>query len=240
MVAQVCFGEGETVLDINFSSDLIIRLAIAALLGGILGLEREIHGRPAGLRTHLLVSLGAAAFMSMSPVIAGMNPNFPGDPGRVAAQIVTGIGFLGAGAIVKEGVNIRGLTTAACLWVAAAIGMACGAALFAEAIFVWVLAFFALVLLPYAEVIFKTHSYGILEISLPLDVDVSSILNAVKSKYIRVIRCDLNRDYATATLTTTLLIRLYHKGVTDKQAHKIIQAIEALNLSPKQISWRHR
>ncbi|RLE03598.1 MAG: MgtC/SapB family protein [Bacteroidetes bacterium] len=225
---------------INFPSDLIIRLAIAALLGGLLGLEREIHGRPAGLRTHLLVSLGAAAFMVMSNLVAGMNQGFSGDPGRIAAQIVSGIGFLGAGAIVKEGVNIRGLTTAACLWVAAAIGMACGAALYAEAIFIWVLAFFALVLLPYAEVIFKTHSYRILEIILPLEVDVSSILNAVKSKNIRVIRCDLDRDYISNTLTTTLLIRLYHKGVTDKQAHKIIQAIDALNLSPKQITWRHR
>ncbi len=225
---------------INFSTDLIIRLAVATLLGGILGLEREIHGRPAGLRTHLLVSLGAAAFMIMSPLVGRMNPVFPGDPGRIAAQIVTGIGFLGAGAIVKEGVNIRGLTTAACLWVAAAIGMACGAALYAEAIFIWILAIIALVLLPYVEVIFKKHSYRVLEITLPLEVDVSSILHAVKSKNIRVIRSDLNRDYISSTLTMTLLIRLYHRGVTDKQSHKIIQAIEALNLSPKQISWRHR
>ncbi len=225
---------------INLSSDLIIRLAVATLLGGLLGLEREIHGRPAGLRTHLLVSLGAAAFMLMSLLVGSMNSGFQGDPGRIAAQIVTGIGFLGAGAIVKEGVNIRGLTTAACLWVAAAIGMACGAALYAEAIFIWILAIIALVILPYVEVIFKKHSYRVLEITLPLEVDVSSILDAVKSKNVRVIRCDLNRDYISSTLTTTLLIRLYHRGVTDKQSHKIIQVIEALNLSPKQISWRHR
>jgi len=227
-------------MTINFSADLIIRLAAATLLGGLLGLEREIHGRPAGLRTHLLVSLGAAAFMIMSPLVASMSQSFPGDPGRIAAQIVTGIGFLGAGAIVKEGVNIRGLTTAACLWVAAAIGMACGAALYAEAILIWALAIFALVFLPYVEGIFKKHSYRILEISLPLEVDVSSILNAVKSRNVRVIRCDLNRDYVNNILTTTLLIRLYHRGVTDKQSHKIIQAIEALNLSPKQITWHHR
>ena len=227
-------------MTINFSIDLIIRLAFAALLGGILGLEREIHGRPAGLRTHLLVSLGAAAFMSMSPLVADMSQNFQGDPGRIAAQIVTGIGFLGAGAIVKEGVNIRGLTTAACLWVAAAIGMACGAALYAEAILISILAMFALVLLPYTEVILKKHSYRILAITLPLEVDVSSIINAVESKNVRVIRCDLDRDYTSRTLTTTLLIRLYHRGVTDKQAHKIIKAIETLELSPRQITWRPR
>ncbi len=182
-------------MDISISSDFIVRLTAAALLGGLLGLEREIHGRPAGFRTHLLVSLGAGAFMIMSPLVAGMSQGFPGDPGRIAAQIVSGIGFLGAGAIVKEGVNIRGLTTAACLWVAAAIGMACGAALYAEAILISILAIIALVLLPFAEVIIKTHSYRILEITLPLDVDVGSILDAVKSKNVKVIRCDLNRDY---------------------------------------------
>jgi putative Mg2+ transporter-C (MgtC) family protein len=176
----------------------------------------------------------------MSPLIAGINPGFPGDPGRIAAQIVTGIGFLGAGAIVKEGVSISGLTTAACLWVAAAIGMACGAALYAEAIIICLLAIFALVLLPYAEVIFKTHSYRVLEITLPLEVDVSLIINAVKSRNVRVIRCDLNRNYASSKLTAALFIRLYHRGVTDNQSHKIIKAIEALNLSPKQIIWRPR
>jgi len=227
-------------MPINFSSDLIIRLAAATLLGGILGLEREIHGRPAGLRTHLLVSLGAAAFMIMSPLVAGLNPSFPGDPGRIAAQIVTGIGFLGAGAIVKEGVNIRGLTTAACLWVAAAIGMACGAGLYIEAIFIWALAIIALVLLPYAEMIFKKHSYRVLEISLPLDVDVSSIPKAVNSKNVRVIHRNLKRDYTNSTSTTTLIIRLYHRGSTDKLAQDIIQTIEALDLSPKQITWYPR
>ena len=227
-------------MTINFTSDLIIRLAFATLLGGILGFEREIHGRPAGLRTHLLVSLGAAAFMMMSPLIANMTQNPPGDPGRIAAQIVTGIGFLGAGAIVKEGVNIRGLTTAACLWVAAAIGMACGAGLFSEAILISILSIFALVLLPYTEVLVKKHSYRLLEITLPLESKVSSILDAVQSKGVRVLRCDLDRDYQNSTLTTTLLIRLHHRGVTDKHAHNIINAIESLDLSPKRITWRPR
>lgn len=225
---------------INFSSDLIIRLVFATLLGGALGLEREIHGRPAGLRTHLLVSLGAAAFMIMSPLVAGMSQSFSGDPGRIAAQIVTGIGFLGAGAIVKEGVNISGLTTAACLWVAAAIGMACGAGLFPEAFVVWVLAIIALVLLPYAEMIFKKHSYRILEITLPLDVDVSLIPKALNSKNIRVIHRNLKRDYINSTSTTTLIIRLFHRGSTVKHSQDIIQAIEELNLSPILITWHPR
>jgi putative Mg2+ transporter-C (MgtC) family protein len=225
---------------LNFSSDLILRLIVASLLGGAMGLEREIHGRPAGLRTHFLVSLGAAAFMMMSPFIAGISEGVWGDPGRVAAQIVSGIGFLGAGAIVKEGVNIHGLTTAACLWVAAAIGMASGAGLFNEAIFITILAVIALVFLPIAEVIFKTHSYRVLEITLPLETDVSTVLSAVKSTKARILRCDLDRDYESGTLVINLLIRLYHKGVTDKRAHGIIQSIEALGLGQKKINWRPR
>jgi len=226
-------------MTMNFSLDMIIALTAAAVLGGLLGLEREIHGRPAGLRTHLLVSLGAAAFMLMSPLVASMSQIMPGDPGRIAAQIVTGIGFLGAGAIVKEGVNIRGLTTAACLWVAASIGMACGAGLFAEALLIFALAMFALVLLPNVEIKLKRHSYRVLEITLPINTDVSSILEIVQSKDVLVIRSDLERDYIKGILTATLIIRLYHRGVTDKHAHSIIKAIESLDLEPKSITWHH-
>jgi putative Mg2+ transporter-C (MgtC) family protein len=236
----VSFNEGDYSMTINFSTELIIRLGIATLLGAILGLEREIHGRPAGLRTHLLVSLGAAAFMLMSPIIAGMSRDFAGDPGRIAAQIVTGIGFLGAGAIVKEGISIRGLTTAACLWVAAAIGMACGAGLYSVAFLISIMAIFALVFLPYLEVVFKKHSYRVLEITFPLEADISAIIDTVKSKNVRVIRCDLDRDYGKDTLTMTMVIRLFHRGVTDKQAHSIIASIETLNLSPKRINWQPR
>jgi putative Mg2+ transporter-C (MgtC) family protein len=123
-------------MDFNVTQEpwnLIVRILVAAALGGILGLERDIHGRGAGLRTHLLVSVGAALFMILSirvatfGVVAGLDFSKVTDPGRIAAQIVTGIGFLGAGVIIREGFSVRGLTTAACLWVAAAIGMASGA-----------------------------------------------------------------------------------------------------------------
>ncbi|NLE54089.1 MAG: MgtC/SapB family protein [Lentisphaerae bacterium] len=107
---------------------MLLRLATAALLGSIIGYERDIHGRAAGLRTHMLVSIGATLFTLVSMEFAmgvdGLTTR--GDPGRIAAQIVTGIGFLGAGTILKNGVSIKGLTTAACLWLVAAIGMACG------------------------------------------------------------------------------------------------------------------
>lgn len=102
------------------SQDLFC-LLLAAFLTGLVGLEREIHGREAGVRTHLLVGLGSCLFMLLSKYIAGTEY----DPGRIAAQVVSGIGFLGAGTIIKMKNNIRGLTTAACLWTCSAIGLAC-------------------------------------------------------------------------------------------------------------------
>ena len=116
-----------------------LRLGVAAVLGGAIGVERELRDREAGIRTHLLVSLGAALFTVVSAYgfhefLASGASVVRADPTRIAAQIVTGIGFLGAGAIIREGLSIRGLTTAATLWVVAAIGMACGAGWYGPAL----------------------------------------------------------------------------------------------------------
>jgi putative Mg2+ transporter-C (MgtC) family protein len=108
--------------------ELVLRVLAAAALGGAIGFEREFADQPAGFRTHILVALGAALFTlvgsyGVEPFVGeGSGVRF--DPTRVAAQVVTGIGFLGAGAILQQGVNVRGLTTAASLWVTAAIGTA--------------------------------------------------------------------------------------------------------------------
>src|SRR5687767_8983052 len=99
---------------------VLLQIVVAAGLGAAVGLERELGAQPAGLRTHMLVSVGAALFTLAGADIVG------GDPTRIAAQVVTGIGFLGGGAILREGASIRGLTTAASLWVTAAIGLAVG------------------------------------------------------------------------------------------------------------------
>jgi putative Mg2+ transporter-C (MgtC) family protein len=106
--------------------EVLLRLFVAAALGGAIGLERELRERQAGLRTHLVVSVGSALFTLVSAY--GFH-SFDGkvDPTRIAAQIVSGIGFLGAGAIIRQGLSVRGLTTAASLWLVAAIGMASGA-----------------------------------------------------------------------------------------------------------------
>ncbi|MDD3694769.1 MAG: MgtC/SapB family protein [Lentisphaeria bacterium] len=106
-------------------SSFLLRIATALFLGGLIGFERDIYGRAAGFRTHMLVAVGAALFTSISISLHNVNGVY-GDPGRIAAQIVSGIGFLGAGTILTSGFFVRGLTTAACMWLAAAIGMACG------------------------------------------------------------------------------------------------------------------
>ena len=115
-------------IDIASQIELSVRLVVAAALGLAIGFEREIHGHPAGLRTHMLVALGSALFTVLSiEGFLGEEGAAPVDPTRIAAQIVSGIGFLGAGAILKDGIVIRGLTTAASLWATSAVGMAAGA-----------------------------------------------------------------------------------------------------------------
>ena len=103
---------------------IIIRLILALLYGGLIGLEREYHGQPAGLRTHIILCVGACLVMCLSIML--WEPN-KGDIQRLAAQVISGVGFLGAGAIFKYGGGVRGLTTAASIWTTAVIGLAAGA-----------------------------------------------------------------------------------------------------------------
>lgn len=105
-----------------FMFDITLKLLLALICGGVIGFQRQLSERPAGFRTHILVSVGSAVYMLVSVAVAG--DNF--DPGRIAAQVASGIGFLGAGTIIKQGSIVRGLTTAASLWAAAGIGLAAG------------------------------------------------------------------------------------------------------------------
>lgn len=115
--------------------DIVIRLALACFLGGLIGLERESLNRPAGLRTYTLVCMGASLAMVVSQDMFFRYHNMvSADPGRIAAQVISGIGFLGAGTIMREGANIKGLTTAAGLWVVSCVGLAVGAGLYLAAV----------------------------------------------------------------------------------------------------------
>lgn len=130
-------------LNISTLITVIIRLFLATLLGGIIGYEREHYNRPAGIRTHTLVCLGSALIMLVSEYIY----SFYGenvDPTRLGAQVISGIGFLGAGTIIKEGLSVKGLTTAASLWAISCIGLAIGMGFYSGAIIATVIIYFTL------------------------------------------------------------------------------------------------
>jgi putative Mg2+ transporter-C (MgtC) family protein len=133
-------------------SQIIVRLVLSVVLSGLIGLERQIHRRTAGLRTHILVCLGSCLIMLTSLYVFDIYKNEAGvDPARIAAGVITGIGFLGAGTIIREREKVKGLTTAASLWVAAGIGLAVGCGFIRAAIFSTILALIVLFFLRYIE-----------------------------------------------------------------------------------------
>ncbi|TCP66243.1 MgtC/SapB family protein [Baia soyae] len=131
--------------------EMVLRLMVAAVLGGLVGWEREVNNHPAGFRTHILVSVGSALIMLISiyafvPFMEA-DRRFLFDPARLSAQVVSGIGFLGAGTILRQGVTVSGLTTAASLWVIAAIGLAVGSGFYFAAVITTLLVLVSLELL---------------------------------------------------------------------------------------------
>src|SRR5438445_10383493 len=139
-------------------SSTILRLIVAAILGGIIGLERELHHKPAGLRTNMFICFGAAMFTVLSDELAA---GFGGDHTRIAAQIIPGIGFIGPGSILHSRGSVSGLTTAATLFVVASIGMAAGGGLYLTAIFATGVILIALALLGSMEKRFALKSVSV-------------------------------------------------------------------------------
>jgi len=136
----------------NWSND-VLSLILAAVFGAVVGLERELSGKAAGLRTNILICLGAAIFTILSRYMATNQDSLT----RIASGVVTGIGFLGAGAIIQDRGGVHGMTTAATIWVVAAIGMACGAQYYAMAILATLLALVVLLVLKIAEKPLEHH-----------------------------------------------------------------------------------
>lgn len=131
---------------------LLLRIAIGALLGGVIGYERDLHGRPVGLRTHVIVAMASATFMVVSTNFVSFQTYPEGgivevDASRIAASVVSGIGFLAGGAILRTGATVRGLTTAAGLWLVTAIGLSAGAGMYVVATVVTAMGTFALTVL---------------------------------------------------------------------------------------------
>ena len=185
----------------------------AAGLGSLIGLEREINGQPAGLRTHMILAVGAAlaAILSINYSQFISNPSLPSDPGRIVAQVVSGVGFLGAGAILRAGLTVKGLTTASSLWTTAIIGIACGSGYYELASITTAMVFIILTIINKVENLvlprYKTHT---LKITLEDRPGINDLKNTLAKKKVKVI--DLNASMSDKeTLKLSLVIRKPHK-----------------------------
>lgn len=211
----------------------IHKLLLATILGALIGLERDIHGRAAGTRTHLLVSCGAALFMLM-------NNSIPEASGRIAAQIVLGIGFLGAGTILKEGFTIKGLTTAACLWVAAGVGMATGNGNIDLALTVTGITLFTLLVLQHLEKFIRKDEFRTISVSFPVEQDVHPIINILKKNKVRIINYDYIKDYDHNKATATFWIKIFEWHDPDEMSSTLMNQLENEINTLINIKWGHK
>lgn len=208
--------------------DIIIRLVMAVALGGFIGLERErLHvgykTYSAGFRTHILVCAGSAVCMIVS---IAMHEQFKGDAARIAAQVVSGIGFLGAGAIMREGLLVRGLTTAASLWVVASVGLACGGGYFLAATLGTMLVLFALVILGTIEDFVRgKRKYDMLSLVLSdAPEQVGLITSVLEKQYGSVKRIEMNKTSEPGKM----LLEVYIKASPETNMLEILHSLAGL------------
>jgi putative Mg2+ transporter-C (MgtC) family protein len=216
------------------------KLFLAALIGGAIGFERESHGQAAGFRTYLIVSAGACLMMLLSLHMEDLFRHLDAnavvrlDPGRIASYAIASMGFLGAGAIIKGKGTVRGITTAAGLWVVTGMGLAIGAGYIYQTIFTTVIILVALYWLQPIRKLAKRRYYRILTVLYkgekdPID-DIKNIITRFASFYIQ----NVNYEHELLTQTTTYRIRLYSKGEGQwKEVIKEIKPIQGILL----IKW---
>ena len=180
-------------------TDIAIRLGVAFLLGAVIGVEREIDNQPAGLRTNIILVMGSALAIVISGTLSQVYQPVGGmgDPARLAAQVISGIGFLGAGAILHAGVNIRGLTTAATIWTMAVVGLAVGAGFFKPAVIVTVVLFIVLSVLNKLEnKLFRPKTIAPITMWIKDGPpDLSAIRNIFDHKHVRLITFSHEHDF---------------------------------------------
>ena len=193
------------------TASAFFKLLLSALLGGAIGFERKRKGQIAGSRTFALISMGATLAMLVSAAIPQLFTTATNsDPARVAAQVISGIGFLGAGAIIKTKSSIRGLTTAAGIWVAAGIGLAVGIGLYAIAIIAMILILLTLVTLDYYEHRFKFEwESNIIRLKLPIILSsIDEYSTFFRENNIRLHEWYINYDYAETTTTIDFIAQV--------------------------------
>ncbi|MDF9829656.1 MgtC/SapB family protein [Parabacteroides sp. PF5-6] len=201
---------------------VVLRLVISFVLGGLIGVERQMRRRDAGMRTFTLICVGSTAAMLISIWIPQTYPDFlNGDPGRIAAQVLTGIGFLGAGAIIQNRGSIQGLTTAACIWVVAVIGLAAGAGMFVAAGVTTVATLFVLLSMERLEKrMFLDGVNKILAISCNTSTpELKRIRQILESKNVYIVSFSYENDYEKQTSVIT-----YKVNVKSKSAYSVLFA----------------
>lgn len=218
---------------------IIFRLILAAVLGALLGTEREINNRPAGLRTHALVSLGSALIMLVS--IDGFSKlqlasiYQSSDPARLAAQVISGIGFLGAGTIIHNQRSIAGLTTAACLWVSAGIGLAVGVGYYTGAVVASLLSLIVLIALRRMEIMVTPPKERNMEIIIRKNSNLAiQILNIIKNKEGKVIHMAEIKDLENDEHRSMIKMRYQMRKLEG-----VINLISTLQEHPDVIEIRH-
>jgi len=180
-------------------AEMVLRLILGAVIGGIIGFERESHGRAAGLRTQLIVCVAAVLIMIISQsyhfYLQHIDPSLRIDPARIAAGALMGIGFLGAGVIIKSGAAIRGLTTAASIWIVSVIGLAIGGGFYIEAIVTFLITIAALVLLRRVEKYIKALQFKTIIVSAPVVENVEETVVSILREYgVQVNSVDYEKD----------------------------------------------
>lgn len=209
---------------VGINQDVVTRLGLAALAGTLLGIEREKHGRAAGLRTTLMVSMAACIAMIISDNFylksfagASMPGGWHPDPARLAAGILSGMGFLGAGVIVRQSSHlISGVTTAATLWFVTIIGLAFGAGAIGIGLLATVASMLILMLIPYLEMTIKNDWYSDIGISFSTSAcSVEVIVKAITSLGVKIKGIDIDEDLETGSCQATFHLRYKRKGTID-------------------------
>jgi putative Mg2+ transporter-C (MgtC) family protein len=211
------------------SYEIIARLLLGTLFGGVIGFERQVHGRPAGFRTHILVCIAAVLIMLVSEYyqyLSSIDPSYIRvDPGRIAAGALAGVGFIGAGVVLKAGLSIQGLTTAACIWVVSAIGLAIGSGLYLAGTVTFLVTIFTLALLRIIETKMPKLTYRFLTITADLNADENQITSAIKKTNLSIV----NIDYEQCTDSGIMIFYITVSFYRYRTLKSLINELSSLN-----------
>ncbi|MFH1778241.1 MAG: MgtC/SapB family protein [Candidatus Omnitrophota bacterium] len=203
---------------------VILRLVLSAVLGGIIGLEREMHGRAAGWRTHILVCVGSCLIMLVSFYITfTLGSQFARiDPTRIAAQVVSGIGFLGAGTIIRFRASVKGLTTAASLWAAAGIGLAVGCGFYQAALTATVLVLIALLFTRVEHYMLKRDYFCVLHVHAEGKIYIlSEIRKILRKNQAEIVDFEVNREHGDKEVDIEIEIKIMNTSLQDTIINRI-------------------